>query len=154
MLLVKPEKIYFEDQNDVIDYVAKGLPPRKKDLRKVMNSLGVNEKVPNEPYIGSNILNIEKDDLKAVLNRVYEDNKKNYMIGAGIAVGTLVLGVGLGLLIGGGSNESSTSKTVVCHDDDIDEYIKFYLFILFLAVLGLRCGAWASHCCGFSCNGA
>ena len=29
-------------------------------------------------------------------------------------------------------------------------YILFYLFILFLAALGLRCGARASHCGGFS----
>ena len=30
-----------------------------------------------------------------------------------------------------------------------------YLFIyLFMAVLGLRCYAWASHCGGFSCCGA
>ena len=32
---------------------------------------------------------------------------------------------------------------------------KFIYFIyLFLAVLGLRCSAWASHCGGFSCCGA
>ena len=31
----------------------------------------------------------------------------------------------------------------------------FYKFIyLFMAVLGLRCGARASHCGGFSCCGA
>ena len=31
---------------------------------------------------------------------------------------------------------------------------KFILFIYFLAVLGLCCGAQASHCGGFSCCGA
>ena len=31
---------------------------------------------------------------------------------------------------------------------------KIILFILFLAALGLRCGARASHCGGFSCCGA
>ena len=30
----------------------------------------------------------------------------------------------------------------------------FVLFILFLAALGLHCGAQASHCSGFSCCGA
>ena len=30
----------------------------------------------------------------------------------------------------------------------------FFKIYLFLAVLGLRCGAWASHCSGFSCGGA
>ena len=29
-----------------------------------------------------------------------------------------------------------------------------YLIYLFLAALGLCCGAWASHCSGFSCCGA
>ena len=29
-----------------------------------------------------------------------------------------------------------------------------FFFNLFLAVLGLCCGAWASHCSGFSCYGA
>ena len=34
-------------------------------------------------------------------------------------------------------------------------FFKKYKFIyLFLAVLGLRCGAWASHRSGFSCCGA
>ena len=34
-------------------------------------------------------------------------------------------------------------------------YNLFYLFIyLFLAALGLCCGAWAPHCGGFSCCGA
>ena len=47
-------------------------------------------------------------------------------------------------------------------------FLKIYLFICFLAVLGLRCCTWAfsragatlpcgaqaSHCCGFSCHGA
>ena len=30
-------------------------------------------------------------------------------------------------------------------------FFLIFKFILFLAVLGLRCGAWASHCGGFSC---
>ena len=34
-------------------------------------------------------------------------------------------------------------------------YLCIYLFLnLFLAALGLRCGAWAYHCGGFSCCGA
>ena len=30
----------------------------------------------------------------------------------------------------------------------------FYFIYLFLSVFGLCCGAWASHCSGFSCCGA
>ena len=33
-------------------------------------------------------------------------------------------------------------------------FYKINLFILFLAALGLRCSAQASHCGGFSCCGA
>ena len=44
------------------------------------------------------------------------------------------------------SSEESGKYTFIC---------LFILFIyLFLAVLGLCCGAWASHCGGFSCCGA
>ena len=33
-------------------------------------------------------------------------------------------------------------------------YFFVFVFYLFLAVLGLRCSAWASHCGGFSCCGS
>ena len=58
---------------------------------------------------------------------------------------------------------------LVCKNNDIP-FFEVYLFIYFLAALGLhavcglslvmasgdtvRCGAWASHCGGFSCCGA
>ena len=33
-------------------------------------------------------------------------------------------------------------------------FAKLFVVILFLAALDLRCGAWGSHCSGFSCCGA
>ena len=33
-------------------------------------------------------------------------------------------------------------------------FLFFSFFFSFLTALGLRCGAWASHCSGFSCCGA
>ena len=41
----------------------------------------------------------------------------------------------------------------VCTEDEsrTARCIYIYIYIFFLAALGLSCGAWASHCGGFSC---
>ena len=45
-------------------------------------------------------------------------------------------------------------STVQQSESVIQIHISTLLFILFLAALGLRCGAWASHCSGFFRCGA
>ena len=109
MILMKPEKIYFEDQNDVVDYVAKGLPPVKKNFDKVVDSIGKDKKEDGKPYIPSNVLDMDADALKGVLHRVYEDNRKNYLIG-GIVAGSIILGLGAALIFGGGESDKKNSE--------------------------------------------
>ncbi len=94
MFLAKPETIKFENTNDVIDYVAVGIPPRKKDFEKVIASLGKLEKKEGYPYIPPSVLSIDKEDLQCVLQRVYEDNRRNYAIG-GIIAGATLLTIGV-----------------------------------------------------------
>ena len=100
MITVNPEKILFEDQNDVIDFVAVGLPPTKKNFDKVIAAIGREEGLPKLP---KETISLSDDDLKAVLNRVYEVNKRNYTIG-GIVAGTIILGL-FGALIFSGNKE-------------------------------------------------
>ncbi len=112
MIFVKPEKVYFENQNDVVDYVAKGLPPRKKDFDKVIGAIGAEKKEDGKPFIPEAVLDMDADDLKDVLHRVYEDNRKNYLIG-GIVAGSIIVGLAAALIFGGGSEKKSDNNEEV-----------------------------------------
>lgn len=115
MIFVKPEKVYFENQNDVIDYVTKGLPPRKKDFDKVIGSIGVEKKEEGKPFIPEAVLDMDASELKDVLHRVYEDNRKNYMIG-GIVAGSIIVGLVAALIIGGGDDKKSDNEEVEVYE--------------------------------------
>lgn len=89
-MIIDPKYIKFESQNDVIDYVACGLPPRKKNFDAVMQASEFGEY--NGVVVPSKIITMSNDDLQSVLQRVYADNKRNTII-AGAIIGALTIGL-------------------------------------------------------------
>ena len=102
MILTKPENISFETQNDIIDYVCKGLPPRKQDFRKVVaayrnppavdivdkDGKPINPNYKDEVYISPHAIPNNQEAKEAVsktLDRVYVDRCRNRNIALGIA---------------------------------------------------------------------
>ena len=96
MLTVKPEQIKFEGINDVVDYVSLGLPPTKDNYEKLRNSIG------SYPISdGSNIkiskgafIEMSREDLQTVLDRVYADNcrNRNMLLGICGVIGIVAIG--------------------------------------------------------------
>lgn len=100
-MLMKPEKIRFEDDMDLIDYVGRGFPPTKANYEKVIAAMhetaDPNVEVPavkGEVYVPYDMnRKLSDDELEAVLNRIYQNNCKNrnrFLIGAGITIGLIV----------------------------------------------------------------
>ena len=92
MLLVDPGRILFENSNDVVDYVSRGLPPRKKDFERVMDAIH-NNSVDNDVKIPDECFIINAEEFEAVLRRVYEANcrKRNaLLIGLGVAAAACI----------------------------------------------------------------
>lgn len=106
-MLIKSNKVLFENRADIIDYVSKGIPPKKKDFTDFTNAFGIDQKIEGKPYIPSSLLNMSQEDLRNVLERVYKNNRRNTWISAGLILGALVGGLTIGLFIGGcGKTES------------------------------------------------
>ena len=88
MMILPPEKVMFNSQQDIIDYVSRGLPPTQKEFsnlmeriqrpmtyEEIMKSRNKNE---NLVYIEDRLfMNIEKEQFENILNRVYENNVRN-----------------------------------------------------------------------------
>lgn len=106
MLFIKPEDITFETQNDLIDYITKGLPPRKQDFQRVMHAyrnsgrqsviVDVDGKQIVEDsssdgsikFIGNFGTDSRKEITDEILQRIYENqcrNRNTILITAGIA---------------------------------------------------------------------
>lgn len=107
-MIINPKNLKFETQNDVIAYVSKGIPPTRKDFDRFIKAVGDSEQHGNGPYIPSGILKIDSDEMKEVLRAVYENNRRNTLIGECLIAGSLLLGIGIGCIFvgkGDGSNE-------------------------------------------------
>lgn len=92
-MMRKVEMIKFETRNDVIDYVCKGLPPKKSDYEKLVTTIRC-PKEDDEIHIDSSVCNeIDVETFTKVLDRVYEDNvrNRNIMIGVSIVAGICVV---------------------------------------------------------------
>jgi hypothetical protein len=82
MIFIKPTEIDFESENDVIDYVSKGIAPMRKDFDNLISMISDED---TAPYCMSGI--IDKDRFIDGLTRVYENNcrKRNALvIGLGV----------------------------------------------------------------------
>jgi len=98
MLLVDPKSIVFEDRDDIINYVSKGLPPTKKNFKKVMAACSdpideeLNTYSPDDVVIPKELmLSIDREEFISVMQKVYENNCRNRNIIIGIA-GALLVG--------------------------------------------------------------
>lgn len=93
-MMRKVEMIKFETRNDVIDYVCKGLPPRKSDYEKLVTTIRYPKEEDNEINIDSTVTDlIDNETFTKILDRVYEDNvrNRNIMIGVGIVTGFCII---------------------------------------------------------------
>jgi len=100
--MMNPAQIQFESQNDVIDYVTKGLPPRKKDFQSLMDAIehrspddaSVDKENPGSRVIIRQGIEFDMDDdaLVNALNHIYKNrvHNRNILIGAGVVIGALV----------------------------------------------------------------
>lgn len=93
MIGIKPEDIKFESVDDVVDYVALGLPPTKKNYEKLRAAVGT---YPTSEDSKINIsrgafLELDRQDLQIVLDRVYRDNCRNRNIVLAVT-GAIVVG--------------------------------------------------------------
>lgn len=99
-MIIKPENIKFENTNDIIDYVTKGLPPIKKNYEKIIDKVmspdssqyvdNLNEVVLPEKIFGST----DNETLMHVLDRVYDNRIKTIKHTAiGLGIGACLLGL-------------------------------------------------------------
>ena len=115
-MLVKPENLKFETQNDVINYVSKGIPPMRKDFDQFIKAVGDSEQHGNGPYIPSGILKIDSDEMKEVLHAVQKNNRRNTLIGECLIAGSLLIGIGIGCIFAGKGDGSNGKEEKVNED--------------------------------------
>lgn len=132
MIITKPEKIVFETQNDIIDYVGRGLPPTKKNFSKLKNAikdannlreqdsedyLSTYEDLYGDKIAGKDVivsphlmLNIDDETFNNILDRMYKNRVRTCKITLGV-----VCIAALALAVGG-------CKSSKKENDDIDEF--------------------------------
>lgn len=118
MLVIKPEHVVFENANDVVDYVALGMPPTKNNFNKVMEAIDRSDEKAyrSNVYVPDKILNVTDEQFKQVINQVYHDRcrNRNMVLGVGAVV---TVGLLLGALFGGDSDKNE--KKCECCEDSI-----------------------------------
>lgn len=116
MAMINPERIVFESEKDLVDFVARGMVPRRKDFDKFI----VKVRNPDDEHgegditkvrIGKNVFLKDYDNevIDRVLTRVYEDrvhNRNMMLTVAGIAAG--IVGV---LMFGSGNKDDTQSES-------------------------------------------
>lgn len=98
MSMMNLNNLQFESQNDVIDYVTKGLPPKKKDFETLMDAVATHDPSDVDPsrhvIIAPGVeFDMDEDALINAMRRVYKNrcHNRNILIGAGIIIGGVVL---------------------------------------------------------------
>lgn len=126
MITIKPENVVFENRSDVVDYVALGLAPTRKNFVKVMaaidrddEAVANDENLSRKVFIPDKVLNITDEDFKQVIHRVYEDRRRNRNMVLG-AVGVVAVGVLGAALLGAFSSDDDKCmcRTKAIYDDD------------------------------------
>lgn len=103
MSIISPEKIVFESQEDLVDFVTRGLVPSKKNFEKVMAKMyypNADDEVrdPNskELFIPERLfIQCDRDTMNIVLNRVYANRVRNrniILVAAGVVGSVMLLG--------------------------------------------------------------
>lgn len=94
MSIMNPAQIKFESQDDVIDYVTRGIPPRKKDFEDLMDSIRDSSDPANHVVVAPGLeFDMDEDAFVNAMNRVYKNRcrNRNILIGAGIVIGGIMI---------------------------------------------------------------
>lgn len=110
-MIIKPEKMVFEDTNDIIDYVSRGMVPTRKNFEKVMFKVRCpdtnDKKEENQVYIPEHLfINCSESDLAYALDRVYENRRRNQKIG----IAAILITIGIGCLLGGAASNNKKKE--------------------------------------------
>lgn len=138
MMVVQPERIAFTEQDDIIDYVTKGLPPTKKNFEKVISKVKNPDNsgdfyYRNAPKAGVEVVindyvvpYDQRDQLDHTLKRVYKNRIRNR--NTALIVGGLVVIGAIGILLGGGggSSKKNVSDDPKPNNDDINNADDLY----------------------------
>ena len=101
-----PKNILFESTGDLVDYVTKGLPPSKKKYEQFR--IALDNPVENPEIYAREKVAVSRDivdsltqeDLYAIFDRVYANQRKNYAIGIVIGVGVAATAGVVGFAMG------------------------------------------------------
>lgn len=87
MSIIDPKKVVFETEEDVVDYVSRGLPPSKKKYKEFINRVSspLNDlDMDDSEIVGDTViireslfLDCDKDTLQRSLERVYANRIRN-----------------------------------------------------------------------------
>lgn len=101
MSIISPEKIVFETEADLVDYVTKGFVPTKKSFEKFMSKMynpngedEVRDPNSNTVFIPERVFfNCDRDTMDMVLRQVYANRvrNRNIMLTAIAVIGGLML---------------------------------------------------------------
>lgn len=133
MIITKPEKILFETQDDIIDYIGRGLPPTKKNFCKLKDAISdvkfdqklkENSTISETKVAGKDViipshlvLNIDDETFNNILDRMYKNRVRTCKITLGV-----VCVAALALAIGGHKSSKSKDEDVEGFDIDIEEF--------------------------------
>lgn len=103
MSIINPEKIVFETNVDIIDYVTRGLPPTKKNFEKVISKVINPDPDENSTCeVGKNVyipgrlfFKCDNDTMEQALTRVYENrihNRNMMLAAAGVVIAGIIFG--------------------------------------------------------------
>ena len=118
-MISDPKNILFESTNDLVDYVSKGLPPSKKQYGQFR--IALNSPVDDPEIYARQTVAVSRDivssftqeDMYAVFDRVYENQRKNYAI-------AIVVGVAAAAICGVAGFALGCSKTDEKWADKLD----------------------------------
>lgn len=119
MSIIDPKKVVFETEEDVVDYVSRGLPPTKKKYKEFINRVSSplsDLDMDDSEIVGDTViireslfLNCDKDTLQRSLERVYANRIRNRNIIltlAAVTAGAILFG---------------SIKSSRCKDSDTDK---------------------------------
>lgn len=127
-MLTDPTKMVFENTNDVIDYVSKGMVPTRKNFEKVMFAVRYPTPEGATPEEGQVripdriFINCDNDTMNEALHRVYQNRVRNRNIGIGI-VGVIAAGLIFGKLSNKYKDDDDDNIDSVGMNIDLEKYM-------------------------------
>ena len=96
-MITSLKNVLIEDQYDAVDYLTKGLPPRKDDAEKAIKAIVGHfsfDDIDCDEYGDFKLpKTIMSDDLEMMLRQVYQNNCRNTKVSIAAIIGGTLLGV-------------------------------------------------------------